>query len=59
MNNREYVLVVKVFTDGTLSEVMNHASDIGEIALEMGADSWTVQSVDGDLLWRVRHEGEL
>lgn len=59
MNNREYVLIVRVFTDGTLSEVLSHAADIGEIALEMGADSWAVQSVDGDPLWRVHHEGEL
>lgn len=49
---REYTLVLTAYTEGTLNEVLNHAADVGEAALQAGADAWTILSIDGDILWK-------
>lgn len=55
---REYMLAITAYTEGTLNEVLNHAADIGEAALQAGADAWTVLSIDGDILWAPHKENE-
>ncbi len=50
------VFVVSVYFEGTLSEVRLRAGDFGENLLALGADSYAIQSVDGDLLFATREE---
>jgi predicted Rdx family selenoprotein len=54
---REYTLVLTVYTEGTLHEVLDHAADVGEAALQAGADAWTILSIDGDILWNPHDDG--
>ena len=54
---REYTLVLTVYTQGTLNEVLDHAADVGEAALQAGADAWTILSIDGDILWNPHDDG--
>jgi hypothetical protein len=55
---REYTLVLTAYTEGTLDEVLNHAADVGEAALQAGADAWAILSIDGDILWKPHTEDE-
>lgn len=53
---REYTLVLTVYTQGTLNEVLDDAAYVGEAALQAGADAWTILSIDGDILWKPHME---
>ena len=50
------VLVVSVYLEGTTSEILLRVGDMGENILALGADSYAIQSVDGDLLFATREE---